>query len=292
METNARYILVGVAAVALLILTSLGLLWLRKSTREKDLVSVAVTFREQSLSGLREGSSVTMRGIAIGNVKSLSFTDRSTGEVQGVLGVAKTAPVRLDSEATIQRNLVTGLSTVDLSPGSPESQLLNNVTAAGNQLPNLKERPNQFESMRDAAPELIHQSSETLRNVQRLLSDENRQQVTQILRNIETITAKLASPETGVDRTLADVRAASNELKAVSSDARGMIGSLTGSISKLDSMFDKLTGMVGESVRVVSERVTDMARGVQEATTKLGDPRKILSGPATGELGPGEGKRR
>lgn len=292
METNARYVIVGLAAVVLIFLTATGLLWLRKSARFKDLNLYTVNFREQSLSGLRGGSIVTMRGMAVGAVQSLEFDKSDSTQVKTVIGVAKSAPVRKNSEASIQRNLVTGLSTIDLSSGSPDMPLIEPTGENDTEYPVLAERANEFESIRDAAPQLMQQSTETLRQFQALLSDENRAQVTQILQNVQSITAKLAAPETGIDKTLADFRAASQELKDASANAGGVFGSLGGTITKLNTTFERVTSMMSESVRMVSERVADMARGVQEATSKISDPRKVLTGPSKNELGPGEEKKR
>ena len=102
MEPDARYSLVGTAVLVLLAALAAGVVWLAAAGNNRDTRLFRVHFVKQSLEGLDVRSDVRMKGIRVGDVKSLSFSRQSTGTVEVTLAVDPRAPV-------LQSTLIDGL---------------------------------------------------------------------------------------------------------------------------------------------------------------------------------------
>jgi ABC-type transporter Mla subunit MlaD len=80
------------------------------------------TYFDESVSGLEVGSSVTFRGVRVGNVGSITIApDRVHIDV--ALDLAKTHLVELDAstlDATLQNSGITGVKFVNLEPRAPD----------------------------------------------------------------------------------------------------------------------------------------------------------------------------
>src|ERR1700760_904757 len=104
MEPEARYSLVGAVVLALVAALAAGVVWLAASGNQRDMRPYHVHFVKQSLEGLDVRSDVRMKGIRVGEVKSLAFARNHPGMVEVVLGVEPSAPVLKSTRAVVDRN--------------------------------------------------------------------------------------------------------------------------------------------------------------------------------------------
>ena len=124
MEPEAKYTLVGAAVLILAGLVAAAVVWLRSSGEGADALHYKIYFERQSLEGLELRSYVTMRGIRVGSVTGFRFSSMRPGAVEVFTSVDPAAPVRQNTQATVERHLVTGLASVRLMNPSEDSPLL------------------------------------------------------------------------------------------------------------------------------------------------------------------------
>jgi phospholipid/cholesterol/gamma-HCH transport system substrate-binding protein len=281
METNAKYVLVGASVLALLTLLGLSIYWLRLSSSDAGLRFFEVYFENQSLAGLRDGSVVTMKGIPVGLVDRIDFDHSNTQRVRVTVAISETTPVREDSTAVVNRNIVTGLSTIDLSMGSRQGKLLPGAKRSSSYYPILKEGSAELEAIRQSVPALLEQSSDVLALIEAALSDENRKRAEQILKNIEAMSAQLASEEQGVTPLVRDMRSLVAKLKEA-------VGSMKSTAQGIERSISELSDQLGESTGQLTATVTDAARRVADTAQRFQNPGRLLRGNPPSELGPGE----
>src|SRR3546814_3049541 len=69
--------------------------------------------------------------------------------------MAADTPIRADSEATLQLQGITGVSYVQITPGSPEAELIKPVRGGDTaKYPTIKSKPSAIDTLVEAAPEL------------------------------------------------------------------------------------------------------------------------------------------
>jgi phospholipid/cholesterol/gamma-HCH transport system substrate-binding protein len=122
METRARFILVGLFAVAVIAAGFLFVYWLNNTGGLGERASYRVRF-EGSVSGLRPGSAVLFNGIRVGEVTRLQLSAERPDEVLATVSVERTTPVRADTKAGIEFQGLLGAASVSLVGGASGAPL-------------------------------------------------------------------------------------------------------------------------------------------------------------------------
>ncbi len=314
MESEAKYTLVGGFVIGAMVLGVLAVIWLSGSTNGKDLAGYTIYFRNQSLNGLQLNSAVTMKGIKVGVVDKLEISPRNIELVQVVIKVEKTTPVKTDTAAVINRNLLTGFALVDLVGGKQETPVLREVRK-DEQFPVIPEGSSGFDAVASSLPELMNEATEVLTRAKLLLSEENVTTVSKTLHNAEQISATLArnsaridSVINNADELISQLEKASANLARFTQPGQGELAKLTAefnaaieelkkAVTTISNKGSDVAKEVTNSLRVVAQDISTAAMGVAQASRSfsstaehLGDLRTVITGPSDRDLGPGEQK--
>lgn len=315
MEPDARYTLVGAVVLVLLALCAAAVVWVRSTGQGAAAQRYKIYFERQSLQGLQPRGDVTMRGVRIGSIMSFRFSPQRSRAVEVFIAVDPHAPVRTDTRAVVDRNILTGLATLQLVGGKEDSPLLTEVPA-GEPSPVIAEGESEQEHISQSLDQLVRRADETFRDVGATVSPANRAALEQILRNVRDATQH-------ADATLAKADAAFGALREAGDEVRRLGRSLDDDARRLTERYDTVgveaTATVaqareavrraGDAVASAAQRadvaiatggdeVLDAGRAVRSAADSVGstagrlrDPRQAVFGPVEGELGPGEAGR-
>ena len=315
MEPDARYALVGAAVLVLLALLAAAVVWVRSTGHGAAAEHYKIYFERQSLQGLQARGDVTMRGVKIGSIMSFRFSPQRSHAIEVFIAIDPHAPVRTDTRAVVDRNMLTGLATLQLVGGKEESPLLTEAPA-GEPCPVIAEGESEQEHISQSLDQLVRHADEAFREVSATLSPENRAALEQSLRNVRDATRH-------ADATLAKADAAFDALREAGNEAHHLGRSLDDDARRLTRRYDELgiqatstVAQARESVRRVGDAVEsaaqradaaiatggdelrDTGRAVRSAADSVGstagrlrDPRQAVFGPVGDELGPGEGGR-
>ncbi len=130
MEKDARYFAVGLF-VTISFMALVGfLIWLI-SPKDADDYSYYTVYFTASVGGLEEGSDVRYRGIPVGKVEELRFSDEHTELIKVDIAIDKETPVRKNTKVFMAMQGVTGRIHLELEtlsgdknpPGTPEGEM-------------------------------------------------------------------------------------------------------------------------------------------------------------------------
>jgi phospholipid/cholesterol/gamma-HCH transport system substrate-binding protein len=283
-EAEARYTVVGIVVVALVSMAIWALVWLASRGQRSDVRKYTVYFKQHSLSGLQVDSYVTMRGIPVGSVKSLRILPTDIERVEVLVVVNALTPVKTDTRAVIQRNLLTGLASIDLVGSSENAETLSEP-APGENFPVIPEGQVGLEELKSAIPTVIDRANSVLQELAGFLDDENRGSVKRTLANIETITRNFSSRQQELDGMVDEVKKLAAELRAVtgtlSKDTREAVSAIRGTAD----VISRATAGISQDISVAADKLAATMEGFE-------NPRKILVGPDKSAYGPGEGGGR
>lgn len=280
MEPKARYILVGSAVLVLAALIITSVIWLSRYKNEGLVSPYTIYFKKFSLSGLQIDSNVTMRGIKVGSVKDLSFSSKDIELVKVTIRVDNDTPVKTDTRAVINRNLLTGLASIDLI-GSSQGALFLVEAPQGEDYPVIPEGESSLEKIQSTLPETIDKINYLLERGGAFFSPENEQAVSAILLDLRTITARVASGEDRLARTAEEVIKLAAQLRQVAENFNQRGDDVARSIQATADVVSR------ELARLTSELGT-AARSLAATAQRFEDPKTLLLGPDRGELGPAE----
>ena len=316
METKAKYMLVGSTVSILSILLVVAMIWLSEVGDHKDTKKYTIYFEKYSLAGLQKDSAVTMKGIGVGNVTKLKISPNNIEQVKVIIELNTGTPVKMDTEAVIDRNLLTGLAHIDLINSHQEAALLNEIPP-GEDFPIIPEGQAGLEAMITATlPNLLANIDNMVHNANEMFSPENRQLLQEMLLDISAATKKLSKSQAKLSNLLEQVAELAGESRTVvhNLDQRAAaveksvtetivmlqekIKSVTPLIMQLQDTAGNLNEAVSDSagtialeVEYLTEELVKTAQQVSDTLEEYKKPREIILGPDRSSLGPGEGEK-
>ena len=312
MESQAKYSIVGATVLFTVVLIAGVLFWAIWGGSPSVSEFYTVYFRDQSLDGLSEDSRVSMKGIEVGRVRSFHISQDNIERVKVELELSKETPVKVDTRAVIERNLVTGLAHVSLIRSTNESPLLRDVTPAG--VPKvIREGRTGVGLIAESIPGVLDGVGELVGRVNTFLSDENYESFTGSIENIEGFTESLKNSKDklesfigNLDEISGDAKDATKSIRAVgegfansgpelSSGLVELLNELTEGSEELNNHITNLSKSVSGSAEVVATEFSEAVREIGQAAKSLSstmgqldNPEELIFEPEKDALGPGE----
>jgi phospholipid/cholesterol/gamma-HCH transport system substrate-binding protein len=312
MEPEAKYTLVGTVVLILIALIAAAVVWLRSTGEEFDDRTYKIYFERQSLEGLQPRSEVRMRGIRIGTVTGFRISTWRSGAVEVVIRVDGSAPVRQSTQAVVERQIVTGIASILLINFTEDSPPLTQVPP-GEVYPVIAEGESQLQQVSQSLQELAQRATETMQRVSTTLSPENQRALTALLENLNRLAYNANRGLADLDRTVASVGAAAEEVRALSRglgedasrlaarydklgdeatvaarEAAAAMRQVSADVARISQRVDALLASGDVELRVTAQELRATADSLGAVARRLNDPRSVLWGPPEGGLGPGE----
>src|SRR5680860_414869 len=191
METRARYALIGLFMLAV-ILASFGFVyWLENKGGFGERETYRVRF-ESSVSGLLIGSAVLFNGIRIGEVTGVALNPDAPQQVIATISVVKNTPIREDTRVNVEQQGLTGGVAVTLTGGTSTTPL-----AADGGVPTLVAPPGVGQDWTQSARDAFQE-------VQSVIA-QNATPLNEAINNIEVFTDALARNADKVDGILTGI---------------------------------------------------------------------------------------
>jgi phospholipid/cholesterol/gamma-HCH transport system substrate-binding protein len=275
-ETRANYVLIG----AFTLVVSIGLLlfglWAAKYSSERSWQEYQVVFRE-AVTGLSIGSPVQYNGIAVGSITKLSLAPEDPSQVIARIRLDSNTPVKTDTRAKLAITSLTGPSIIQLSGGSPQSQML--TTADTRDAPVIQTAPSALQNITDTANRIVER-------LDQVLSDENVASINATLKNLQNISGDISDREAGVQALLVSARDAANSLNKTLTTADGtlkrfdenVVKELPATLDKLDSALAKIDSTAGNADALLGENRQAINSFANEGLAQLGPTLNELRG--------------
>jgi phospholipid/cholesterol/gamma-HCH transport system substrate-binding protein len=306
MEPEAKYALVGSVVLVLLAMLVAAVVWLKSAGVRLDYMLYTVYFTPQSLDGLQINGDVKLRGIKVGAVSDFRISSRRPGSAEVVIKVGQSTPIRQNTRASVERQLLTGIASIRLVTPSEDSPPLTQ-TPENEPYPVLAEGDSDSRGVAESLNQIAVRADETMQRINVLLSDQNQEAFAVTLLNLRRASAKVDKTLVRLDNALLAVDGAANEVRhssaQVSSGANQLglkagdavqgiqtsIKTIQAEVTRLVNRTDALATDSGLEIRLTARELRTAADSLGTVARRFGDPKRILFGPDKGSLGPGEG---
>jgi phospholipid/cholesterol/gamma-HCH transport system substrate-binding protein len=301
MERKANYALVGLASLLLFIGMVIFVVWLARIQFSQKYELYDVLF-QGPIMGLSEGGEVHFNGIKVGSVTKIALAKNDPTKVVARVNVTADVPIRVDSYATLEPQGITGVSYVQITAGTPSKALLRD-TVGKDDIPIIPGKPGALSSLLQGGGSVLQATLEAVNRVNRLLSDNNINNLTGAIGDIHAITAEarrrkqlFADADTAVNninaaalsleklsnttndlvagdgkKTFQEANATLVEIKGAAADARALVAKLQGPTSDFATNgLPQLTAAVG-SLQQTAESLRRLSDEIQQ------DPRALLT---------------
>lgn len=186
MYSRVNYTVVGL----FVLLFGIGLVgfsfWLAKYGLQQkyDLYKI---YMYESVAGLSKDSVVKLRGVDIGRVKEIRIDPEHVERVEILLNIKQGIPIKEDMVAHTSLVGVTGLLNIEIEGGSNEAKTLQPTEEY---IPVIKSSSSWFDATKKDIGTLTVRLVNLLEQTDKLLSDENIETFSRILKNTEVLSAK------------------------------------------------------------------------------------------------------
>lgn len=274
METRAHYVLIGAFVLSAVAAAFLFILWLGQTQREFDEYDVIFTER---VTGLSVGAAVRFNGIQKGEVGSLNLDPDDPSIVIARVRVEKNTPVKTDTKAELEPVGFTGLAIIQFVGGSAGAELLKDAS---------DERVPKITADTSGIAMFLEGSGDVLAQAQRLLSDENIQDVADILSNIETMTGVFAENE-------AEISALLQNANALSADAASVMKKLDASATQLQNIMENDAADAAAAAEATLAESQALIQDLRAITAENRQSLKVFADQGLGQVAPAlaEGRR-
>ena len=270
METKANYVMIGAATVIGAVLIMLFAMWISTGTYRRGFNQYDVVF-DDPVRGLTEGGEVRFNGIKVGEVDSLRIDPDNTNRVIARVRVSSDVPVKSDSEARLEPIGLTGVTLIQLSPGTSDAQLLR-VPFAGPP-PRIRGRGSQIDVLVERSEDIALRASEAMAAVRDLLTDENIARVTQTLDNLETVSNQLADRRSVISSS----GEAAREMTALARQMQHDLAQLDEVVANLNQATARASGETLPEVTQAAEEIRNAAASISRVANNLEENPSILT---------------
>lgn len=189
MYERTNYLAVGIfVLLGIIVLFAVGF-WVGGIGQTVPTSRYAIIF-ERDVNGLSEGSPVRYMGVDVGQVTSIQLFRAERTAIEVRIEVASSTPVDGGTYASLGYQGITGVAFINLAADSAEHQQL--AVTAGQDYPIIRTRDVGIAALLNSGPEMLARVNNLLDDAHLVLSEENRNSVTQILENLEQVTTALS----------------------------------------------------------------------------------------------------
>lgn len=299
METKANHILIG-AFILLATLTGFAFVfWIQNYGTGTSVNRYYVLFKGP-VTGLAPASTVLFNGLKVGKIEDFQIDPKDPRNTKVLITIRRDIPVRRNSYARIVSQGLSAYSSVMITPGTPDEQLL--VMLEDGEFPVINAAPGGgSSSVFEAAPQVLDNANTVLRRIDELVAN-NEKLVRDTLKNIEGFTreldrnkGKIASLMANADKTVITANQAAKKandtmarLDKILADNEKGIGEIIAAIAATSKNAEKFSAMLVRKeadIATIIDNVRDMSKQFKGIATKLETTLDGISGFVTDENG-------
>lgn len=249
METRAHHLLIGSFVLVMLAALVAFVIWIARVDIDREFTEYDIYF-DGSVAGLDPGGPVRYKGIPVGEVREIRIAPNDPSKILVTVKISSDVPILEDSSAVLEAQGLTGVVFVQIEGGMVGSPPL--IANEGEERPVIQSKPSAFQELFEGFPNMLEEATLVLGQLKRLLNQENRDKISNILTNVETLTGNVAAES-------ADIGVLMAELEATAIDLRKTANAVT-------KLAESADGVLDEDVRLL---VADARTAVQSAESLL-----------------------
>lgn len=255
----SREVKIGIFGLAVMIFLYLGVNFIKsRNVFSKDNTFYAVYNQAE---GIEVSSPVVIKGFRVGTIEKVSF-DIKTTNVIVKMTVKKDYPIPVDSKAKIASSSLLGGKQLELQLGRSDQYYSTGDTVRTVMEPSLMQiAGSEYEKLKTQASTMIEQVSKALFAVNEVLSQQNVENLSATLANLESVSKSfdrmVGDKKSDLNVTLGNVAALSQSLR----DYTPMLESSLFNIAKATDSLPSLVGNATSALDKLNGTLSKMERG-------------------------------
>lgn len=288
METRAHHVIIGAFAIGFFVLALGFVLWLSKSSIDREFAYYDIIFTE-AVNGLGKGGAVQYNGIKIGEVVQLSLAKDDPRKVIARIRVDADSPIKKDTRAKLGLQGVTGVAFIQLSGGAPSSPPLKPTPE--NPVPIIPSEESALSKLLASGSDIVTSVNDLLIRANEVLSRDNIDRISKTLENLEGITGTVNEQRADLSAALKQLADATGQLKhtlttldsmatttndLMRNNARQVLDSTNKALASIDKVANATNDLIGDNRASISEFTDQGLRQLGPAIIELRETLRSL----------------
>ena len=258
MENKANYALIGLFVIAVFTMLLGFFIWLTGASFDKSYDVYEIAF-DGGVRGLSKGSEVRFNGLGVGEVTTLAYDRDDPNLVIAGIQVTERTPIDVNSTAKLTPLGVTGLNYIEVTPGLVAGAPLM-IDLPGRGTKRITGEGSSVDEILSGGGNVVVAAQRALTRANELLSPENLETFSAILKNVENITASVDVSELDASKLNAMMDSFTAAADAIAETAR----SIDGTSTSIDTL-------VKEDLRSVLTKAEGTLSTVDTTVTSFGN---------------------
>jgi len=234
--------------------------WMLKPSVESDTKIYSIHF-DESVLGLNLDAPVKYRGISVGKVTSIGINEKNAEQVEVLVSIKKTTPIKEDTVAQLTAQGITGLSYINLHLGSNDSKRLQ--LKEGQKYPLIKTVPSFLTNIEESFSSVSTKLSSTLGKTEELLGKKNQEQLSLLLKRTADVMEKM--DKLLDDKTISHLQNSAQNLDDFTYKLDKLVPNIDNFIDKSKEWEDKISlslGSIMQSYKGIKATMFEVERAV------------------------------
>ena len=260
METKVNYAKVGAFVLTLGLVFIAAILWLSVGFgKQKQYLSYAAIVNE-SVAGLNLGAPVKYLGVDVGKVRDIRLDPANPQQVLLHFSIEQGTPIKVDTEAVLKTQGLTGIAYVELSGGSPSAAVLQVID--DNPYPVIRTKASLGTRLENVLTSVLQNIDRTAANINAVLSDSNREALSKILRDASVVVGTFEKQKDVMSKGIFNAARTTENTAQASAQLDAMLRQISSSARAVEKMANE-AGLASVSAK---KTVDDMGNGVKQLT--------------------------
>ena len=269
MESKVNYAAVGAFVLILGAAFVAGALWLASGGAFQKKVDLYLAIVNESVSGLNLNAPVKYNGVDVGQVKEIRLNPDNPDQVRLTFAIQRGTPIKVDTEAVLKTQGLTGIAYVELSGGGRDSPPLRATTPG--EYPEIRTKPSISARLENVLTTVLAKLDGTSASINALLSEENREAFKSALADISAVTRTLAARRETIDTGIASAARTFENGARVAAQLGPVIERMGPVIDRMGRSADAIERMANEAERTsasAGKTIDDVGADVKRLTAE------------------------
>ena len=275
MENKANYALIGLFVITVLTALLGFFIWLTGASFDKDYDIYEIAF-DGGVRGLSKGSEVRFNGLGVGEVTSLAYDRDDPNLVIAGIQVTERTPIDVNSTAKLTPLGVTGLNYIEVTPGlDPSAPLMVDMPGRGTK--RIIGEGSSVDEILSGGGNVVVAAQTALTRANQLLSPENLESFSAILKNVENITASVDVSELDASKLNDMMDSFTAAADAIAETARSIEGTSTSIDSVVQEDIRRVLAKAEGTLAAVDTTVLTFGNTAEGADFLITDARDAIN---------------
>lgn len=241
----------------------------------------------EAVTGLNEKAPVKFNGVDVGFVENIKLNPNNPQQVRLLLKIEDRTPINASTRSSLLAQGITGITFIGLTAEKTEAPKLE--VLPGEQYPVIPSKPSLLFRLDQTVQTMSQDVTTVAKNLNEVMSDDNKIAFKQSLKNLEEITATFEKNSHNIDDTLKSLKRLIDNSATASDKLPGLMAQLETSLKAGKQSMLNLSQQTLPAADQVMRKLKHSLDNIEQLTAELNkNPSVLIRGKPPATTGPGE----